>query len=66
MAEGTGVVQSGGGRLRGDFTALYSDLKGGCREGGGQPLLPRNSDRMRRNGLQLYWGRFRLDIKKGY
>ena len=48
--------------MQGDLIALYNCLMGG----GGQPLLPGDSDRMRGNGLRLHQRRFRLGVRKHF
>ena len=52
--------------MRGDLIALYSFLRRGRGEGGGDLFSLVSTGRMYGNGSKLYQGRFRLDIRKHF
>ena len=48
-------------RVRGDLIAAFNFLKGGSKEDGERLVSAVTNGRMRSNGLQLQWGRSRLE-----
>lgn len=58
-----GMVSLEKRRLRGELTGFCNCPKGGCSKVGVSLFYQGTSDRARGNGIEMYHGRFRLDIK---
>ncbi|CAM4663823.1 unnamed protein product [Caretta caretta] len=53
-------------RMRGDLIAAFNYLKGSSKEDGSRLFSVVADDKKRSNDLKLWWGRFRLDIRKNF
>lgn len=66
MAEGTKAARYRGKEVRGDLITLYNHPAGGCSKEVVGLFSQVISDRMRVSSLNLYQGRFRLEVRKNF